>query len=184
MTTTETIPAADIAPGEDGAIEESSRSEPAAFVAPGVLAAASGQILLASAAGRSSEVARLPMVVLGLAQVAEVMTLPGLLPPPGGAPGLLGSANWRDRPVPVVDLGSALGLPPFQAAARSRLLIARLGDGSIVGFPVHANIQTARLPLAAVPGEVPEGLRAEAVLGSFLWEGVSLIVPNLERIPA
>jgi chemotaxis signal transduction protein len=169
---------------EDGAAEAPARPALAMSLAFGATTATSGQILLASAAGRSSEVARLPMVVLGMAQVAEVMTLPDLLPPPEGAPGLLGSASWRDKAVPVVDLGGALGLPPFQAAARSRLLIARLGDGSIVGFPVHANIQTARLPLAAAPDEVPEGLRAEAVLGCFLWEGVRLIVPDLERIPA
>lgn len=151
-------------------------------VHPGMTTAVSGQILLASAAGGLAEMSRLPMVVLGLAQVVEVMTFPELRPAPEGSGGLLGLASWREEDVPVLDLGAALGLSPFQAGARSRLLIARLARKAMVGFPVHPNVQTARLPLAAIPDVPPPGANAGAILGAFRWEGVQLIVPDLEQI--
>jgi chemotaxis signal transduction protein len=65
---------------------------------------------------------------LSISQINEILYPLPLLPVPGAPPFVLGLVNWRDRPVPAIDLGARLGLAPEaspSASGRNRLIIVR-----------------------------------------------------------
>jgi chemotaxis signal transduction protein len=66
---------------------------------------------------------------LSISQINEILYPLPLLPVPGAPPFVLGLINWRDRPVPAIDLGARLGLVPGETSPSdnwaTRLIIVR-----------------------------------------------------------
>ncbi len=71
------------------------------------------------------------MLVSGIDEINELLTVPVLTPVPGTQPWLLGVANVRGNLVPVVDMSRFLFGERTQHSDRSRLLVVRQDGGSV-----------------------------------------------------
>jgi len=82
---------------------------------------------------------------LSISQVPEILEPLPTVPVPAAPAFVLGLVNWRDRPVPVIDLTSRLGLAPEanrSANGRTRLIIARdKGHGLPVQSPALSPVE-------------------------------------------
>jgi chemotaxis signal transduction protein len=126
---------------------------------------------------------------LNITQVDEVLGLPALTPVPHTAPFLVGLANWRDQPVPVLDLARRLGLPPSAPDARSRLLVVSAGAPAAephdrAGFLVRPSVRVLRLPLAHRPCIRMPPLEPALVRGAVELPQETLVIPHLQRVLA
>ncbi len=119
---------------------------------------------------------------LSLTQVPEILRSRPLIPVPAAPLFVLGLINWRDRPVPVIDLEARLGLtsqtPPL-VNGYSRLMIAR---ETFVGFPIESGVQALRLPLAHQPSSQTLALDQNLVKGMVDIEGATLVLPDIQEI--
>lgn len=79
-----------------------------------------------------------------LADVGEIVRLPGLVRMPLGPRSLLGLANLRGAVLPVVSLRRLLGLPDGQPDEATRVIV--IGRGSPVGFVVDRIDDLLELP--------------------------------------
>lgn len=158
------------------------------------------QIFLFSGAGSATGVTPSAegQVIYGLSsrQVVEVHPMPPVIPVPTSPPFLCGLTNYRGEAVPVVDLDRFLGPEVSEPLAQdqlaqSQLLVVRasgaagrLAPGpSWIGFPIARQIRVVELPLACHPVE-PDASRADRVRGIFTIENLTLIVPDVDAIPA
>lgn len=123
---------------------------------------------------------------LPLSAVAEVLTRQPVARLPLKDPVLHGFLMWHSKPVPVLDLGFALGYPACDLDPRStgsrdgRILVVRGLDGHYIAIPVHMQIRNTTTPEAAA-------IRFPALdtfphLGVFQTESGRLVVPDLQRI--
>ncbi len=93
---------------------------------------------------------------LSISQVPEILEPLPMIPVPAAPVFVLGLVNWRDRPVPVIDLASRLGLAPEAnrpANGRTCLIIAR-DKGHVLPVPSPALSPVE----GAVEGSSPKGL--------------------------
>jgi chemotaxis signal transduction protein len=77
---------------------------------------------------------------LSISQVPEILEPLPMIPVPAAPAFVLGLVNWRDRPVPVIDLASRLGLAPEAnrpANGRTCLIVAR-DKGHVLPVPSPA----------------------------------------------
>ncbi|CAG1769627.1 partial Chemotaxis protein CheW, partial [uncultured bacterium] len=101
--------------------------------------------------------ARALSFALSITQVPEILNAVPLTRVPGAPSFVLGLVNWRNRPVPVIDLNMRLGLPSSTSSlnGRSRLLIVRSPNESgadvFAGLIIHPKVRAVRLPLASTP---------------------------------
>ena len=128
-------------------------------------------------------------VVFGLSitQSPEVLVSLPLTPVPTAPPFVAGLINWRNRPVPVIDLNMRLGLSarPISPGEHHRFLIVRgYQPQSFACIPIQPNARMVQLPLAYRPSNRPLPLHKELVHGIFELEQETLIIPNLKTILA
>lgn len=71
------------------------------------------------------------LLLSGIDEINELLTVPTLTPVPGTQPWLLGVANVRGNLVPVVDMGRFLFGERTLSSERSRLLVVRQGGGNV-----------------------------------------------------
>ncbi len=77
---------------------------------------------------------------LSISQIPEILQPLPMIPVPAAPAFVLGLINWRDWPVPVIDLASRLGLAPEanpSANGRTRLIIVR-DKGHVLPVPSPA----------------------------------------------
>lgn len=151
-------------------------------------AQATPQILLFSPAQEALALNETPTAVFGLSlkQIQAVSPLLPILPIPQSPDYVFGIANWRDMPLPILDLPSRLGMQqptclPHQLDPKSRLLIARAPSG-LVGIPIHPQAKTFSLPIPYESATRRPVVHPSLVLGIFAWEGKALVIPDLEAI--
>ena len=125
---------------------------------------------------------------LSITQIPEVLRPRPLTPVPTAPPFVLGLVNWRDRPVPIIDLDARLGLAPQTkptANRHTRLIIARgVDQDTFVGFAIQAGVRVLRLPLPHQPISNPLPLDQTLVKGAFDIEGKTLVLPDIQNIMA
>ena len=141
---------------------------------------------------------------LSISQVLEILEPLPMTPVPAAPAFVLGLVNWRDRPVPVIDLANRLGLAGLarsNANGRTRLMIARDKDhvlpvrssegnalkrgsnqGTLVGFLVRPEIRLLRLPIAHQPSSRPLTLDRVLTRGMVELEKETLVIPDLRGI--
>jgi len=142
---------------------------------------------------------------LSISQVPEILEPLPMIPVPGAPAFVLGLVNWRDQPVPVIDLASRLGLAPekkLSAKERTCLIIVRdkghvlpapsavegssskggSNQGALVGFPVRAAIQLLHLPIAHQPCRRTLPLDQTLTRGIVELENETLVVPDIRGI--
>lgn len=101
-----------------------------------------------------------------LGSVHEIVIPPPITPVPRAGPAVLGVCSVRGELSTIVDLRTILGLDPLEDTSRSRILLARLAHGELVGVRVDEVRQVLRLAPAQIEyssqtlgGEVSEGVR-------------------------
>jgi|GEM_PF-6270829 len=109
--------------------------------------------------------------------VSAGQTVAALPPPPepgfADAHRALGMIVFQGIPVPVLDLGSTLGLAPTRYQHATKLLLVRGRDSSqLSALPVGANLRLAETPAASRRVAPPPGIRG--LLGAFEAEGKQL----------
>ena len=128
---------------------------------------------------------------VSLTQVLEILEPLPLTPVPCAPDYVLGLANWRKQPVPVIDLNSRFGLVSSlgsmkPAKSESRLLIARAAHSSrLCGFLIQPNPKTQGLPIPHEPctGKFP--IPRIWTRGVFELEHEEMLVlPDLDRLIA
>ena len=120
---------------------------------------------------------------LSITQVLEILEPLSVIAVPVSPPYVLGLVNWRNRPVPVIDLNIRLGigLPSFDE--NSRLLIARTSfDGELVGFHIKPNVTVQSLPIPnqACSRDLP--LDKVWTRGVFELGSETLVVPDMDMV--
>jgi purine-binding chemotaxis protein CheW len=162
------------------AVAEGSR--PATTPGPDALGGGRGQLLAFSVTDPRQGRDVNPSVALSLSQVLEIHDPTAILPVPKAPPYLMGLIPWRDELLPVVDLASRLGLPPFRSKGRPRLVVARAAHDERIAFPIHPGILSLRLPKESVACESPVPLDLRLTRGVFMVDQATLVVPNLSGI--
>ncbi len=120
---------------------------------------------------------------LSISQIGEIMKPLPLHAMPGAHPSLMGLLEWRDQPVPLIDLNHRIRDEPTPVSSRKRFLIARTrAQGEFLGFPVHTELRFMRPTEEFKPSEKRIPLAAPLVRGIFENEKEVLIIPFLEGI--
>jgi chemotaxis signal transduction protein len=126
---------------------------------------------------------------LSISQVPEIVEPIPVTPVPAAPAFVLGLVNWRDRPVPVVDLAGSLGLAPgenLSANGWSRLVVARdrgeSNQGVLVAFLVRPAIRVLRLPVAHQPCSRTLSLDQALTRGIVELENETLVIPDIRSI--
>lgn len=119
-------------------------------------------------------------------QALEIVNELPMIQVPEAPPFASALASWRSLPVPVVDLGSWLGLPPSPYRPGARLLICRAasgrGDNSLIAIPGVEDIRKLDLPIACTPWSEGIQWNVSLALGVYLAERGMLVVPDLDAI--
>ena len=102
---------------------------------------------------------------LPLGQVVEILREPEIMSPvPEAGDAMLGVADWRERPLPLLDLGRRFGLPGKEDSGDRRVLVVPLSgdrdaiDGPVVGLVADSAREVLRVPSHRVDS-LPELLR-------------------------
>ena len=146
------------------------------------------QIMLFSPAKMLEETIEMPPMVFGLSltQVQEISHLLPIISVPGAPNYVYGITNWRDVPIPIIDLQTRLGLSQQPVSAqqidpKSRLLIARAPTGWL-GVPINPQVKAFPLPIPYQRNQQPLSLEQDLVLGVFDLEGSPLVIPDLDAM--
>jgi chemotaxis signal transduction protein len=146
---------------------------------------------------------------LSISQIPEILEPLPTIPIPAAPAFVLGLINWRDRPVPLIDMADRLGLKSSSALPvdePARLVIARdkvngastiqssvedgdgtssgngTGGGALVGFLIQPSVQVLSLPIEhRAGGRVPH-LDQELIRGIVELENATLVIPDIGRI--
>ncbi len=148
------------------------------------------QILLFSSALKTSETHdHFPMVFgLSIAQVREILNVPPMMTIPGAPGYVVGITNWRNFPVPIIDLKVRLGITeaviaPNMLSPKSRLLIVQSPkQAGLVGFLINSEVKAFPLPIPYQANNHQFLVDQELIKGVFDLEGAPLIIPDLDAL--
>jgi chemotaxis signal transduction protein len=134
---------------------------------------------------------------LSISQVPEILEPLPMIPIPAAPAFVLGLVNWRDWPVPVIDLAGRLGFAAeanLTANERIRLIIARdkghvvnsskegANQGTLVGFLVRPAIRVLRLPIAHQPCSRTPPLDQALTRCIVELESETLVIPDIRGL--
>lgn len=97
-------------------------------------------------------------------------------------------ASWRALPVPVMDLGAWLGLPPAPYKPGSRVLICRAtqaahrGEAGLIAISGVEDIRKLDLPIQCTPWSEDLSWNASLALGVYLADRGMMVVPDLDAV--
>jgi chemotaxis signal transduction protein len=121
------------------------------------------------------------LIGLSISQVVEISEPLTVVAIPGARPLLQGFVHWRNCPVPMLNLQTALGHQENSGPV-THLLILRDHHGGLVALPVAGRVQSLRLPLDHRPCALPNKNSRPYVLGAFELEERLLILPRLDAL--
>ena len=121
---------------------------------------------------------------LSITQVSEMLEPQPLLRVPNSSPSMLGLVRWRDRVVPVVDLGALIGLPATRYEACERLIVCRAPDtGEFFAILASNNVWGEGVPARSRVAMHPEPLDPTVLNSVFdLSSDNLLLLPNLDAM--
>lgn len=121
-------------------------------------------------------------------QALEILSGLPMIPVPNAPPFLVGLANWRSLPIPVVDLGTWLGMDPAPVTPGCRLLLCRgtvqsdARTPGLLAIPSVDDFRKVDLPISYQPWPTQVRWNASLALGIYHAERGMLIVPDLDAI--
>lgn len=142
---------------------------------------ATGQAILFNAYdGRG----RLPEVrfCLGLAQVAEFITAPSIVPVSAGRPWLIGVIVWRGRSVPLINLGWGVTGKPVAIETEDYLIVRTDGDDALAAVTVFGKPDAVGLPFECEREPEPRVNSPEWFRGSFKHKHQLFLTPDFGLI--
>ncbi len=121
---------------------------------------------------------------LSIFQISEIIEPLPLIPIPNAPKYVLGLVNWRNRPVPIINLGQRLGLAgKVSGNGRERLMITRSpNEDALAAFLVQPNIQVLHLPLPHQPKQEPPFVDHTFTKGYVQLSDKTLIVPDIKAL--
>lgn len=138
-----------------------------------------GQILLFSV-GTESPFEHPITFGLSITQVAEILERPAMTRIPMAPKHILGLVNWRNQPVPAIDLGRLFGLGAALFEENTRLLIAQTGvEGAFIAIPIQPSVKVQSLPLPYQPSRKEIPLNTTLAKGIFTLRNETLIIPDM-----
>ncbi len=144
--------------------------------------AGSNQILLFQ---MLDEVGKLSEYVFGMSisQILQILEPQKILEIPGSPDFVYGLINWRNRPVPVIDLYKRIGFKNSKITDQTRFVVARtLTGGHIVCFPVYFDVNVKKLPLPHQKLPLESDIDMSLTKGTFKAEDYSLVIPDMDKI--
>lgn len=127
----------------------------------------------------------LPAVVrfaVSAGQAVEIVSELPMIQVPHAPWFVLGLANWRSLPIPVVDLGAWLGMTPAPHTAGCRLLLCRGTIAGLMAIPAVDDIRKLDLPIEYKPWPEAVSWNESLALGIYRAERVMMVVPDLDAI--
>ena len=119
---------------------------------------------------------------LSISQIPEVVSYQPVMPVPASPDRVVGLVRWRDRPVPLIDLGQQFGLGTLDYQLGVRLVIARgTKDGELCAIPA-TSLRGESLPLQHSPFKDDLPVDKALLRGVFTVEGKTLLVPDIDAI--
>ena len=119
---------------------------------------------------------------LSISQVPEVVSYQPVIPVPASPGRVVGLIRWRDRPVPLIDLGRQFGLGTLDYQLGVRLVIARgTEDGELCAIPA-TSLRGESLPIQHSPFKDDLPVDRALLRGVFMVEGKTLLVPDIDAI--
>ena len=141
-----------------------------------------GQILLFSV-GTESPFEYPITFGLSITQVAEILDRPALTRIPMAPKHILGLVNWRNQPVPAIDLGQLFGLGAALFEENTRLLIAQTGvEGEFIALPIQPSVKVQSLPLPYQPSRKEIPLNTTLAKGIFTFRNETLVIPDMNAV--
>lgn len=120
---------------------------------------------------------------LSISQIGEVIKPRSLMALPGAHPCLMGLVEWRNQPVPFIDLNRRIWNEPMPTSNQARFLIARTrAQGEYLSFAVQPNMRFLHRADEFKPRGQRAPIAAPFVREVFESEREVLIVPFLEGI--
>ena len=127
---------------------------------------------------------RLPEVrfCLGLAQIAEFVTAPWIVPVPAGRPWLIGVMVWRGRSVPLINLGWGVTGKTTMVETEDYLIVRSAGDESLAAVTVFGKPDPVGLPFECEQEPEPRVNSPEWFRGSFKHKHQLFLTPDFGLI--
>lgn len=141
-----------------------------------------GQILLFSV-GTESPFEHPITFGLSITQVAEILERSAMTRIPMAPKHILGLVNWRNQPVPAIDLGRLFGLGAALFEENTRLLIAQTGvEGEFMAIPIQPSVKVQSLPLPYQPSRKEIPLNTTLAKGIFTLRNETLVIPDMNAV--
>jgi chemotaxis signal transduction protein len=119
---------------------------------------------------------------LSISQVAEIAEPHPAISIPGVNPNIAGFADWRNCPVPILNLQATLGCRPASETVSNWVVARDHHTRGLVALPVSGRVHSIRLPIDHRPCELPVKSWSQFVLGTFEFEACVLILPRLDAL--
>lgn len=138
-----------------------------------------------------SHESRLPYPMRFAVSAGQALEIVGDLPMirvPDSPPFVQALASWRSLPVPIMDLGLWLGLPPAPFRPGSRTLVCRSttaagrGENGLIAIAGVEEIRKLDLPIQCAPWPDAVTWNASLALGVYLAERGMLVVPDIDAV--
>ncbi len=126
---------------------------------------------------------------LSISQITEILRPLPPIPVPMAPPYLLGLVQWRNQPVPVINLEAMLGMSSGKEKPRdekkTRLLIAQGADHkTFIALYINVDVRALKLPISYTS---PQGsLKIKHQLTNAIVEltDETLVIPDIQKILA
>lgn len=120
---------------------------------------------------------------MSISQILQILEPQEILNVPGSLDFVYGLTNWRNRPVPVIELYKRLSLNDSQINDQTRFVVARtLSKGLIVCFPVYFDVNVKKLPLPHQRLILDSEIDGLFTKGTFKVDDYTLVIPDLDNI--
>jgi chemotaxis signal transduction protein len=145
-------------------------------------AASSNQILLFKILDNNNDISEY-LFGMSISQIMQILEPQEIIRVPGSLDFVYGLINWRNRPVPVIDLYKRICLKDSQINDQTRFVVAgTLSKGLIVCFPVYLDVNVKKLPLPHEKLVLDSGIDISFTKGTFKVEDYTLVIPDLDKI--
>lgn len=142
----------------------------------------SGRLMICSTGDQLPSTERPIRYGFSVIQIVEIINPTPATPVPTAPPYVLGLINWRNRPVPVVDLPQRIGLAPSLNNTYSRYAVVHDGIGNFGCIPINADVRVVQLPIKHRPSSRPLPFNRKLAYGTFELDQETLIIPNIKQI--